>query len=110
MFGYSTFLGFEKKYLIDVLDIPENRYIIELDSYGNNVNYLKCSLVSSLNEMHEEYYTNILTDNKSPLAPISVVNRYFDWGRKSGYIQDNSTIDTTNTSIYLERLKQETNN
>lgn len=109
LMNYATFIGKLPNYFDDFI-LQEFNYLVELDSYGNNVNILKIKLCESLNSACEEYYTNILTDNKSPLAPISVVNRYFDWGRKSGYIQDNNTIDTTNTSIYLERLKQEANN
>lgn len=107
LFGFSTFLGYEELYFKELLDHEEYKYLVELDSYGNNINILKISLLFSLKNNHEQYYENLLTDNKSPLAPISVVNRLFEWNKQ--YIQDNNTIDTTNTSLYLERLKQESN-
>jgi len=109
LFGFSTFLGYEELYFKELLDHEEYRYLVELDSYGNNINILKFSLLDSLKHNHEQYYENLLTDNKSPLAPISVVNRLFEWNKQ--YSQDSTnTIDTTNTSLYLERLKQESNN
>lgn len=109
LFGFSTFLGYEELYFKELLDHEEYRYLVERDNYNNNINILKISLLDSLKCNHEQYYENLLTDNKSPLAPISVVNRLFEWNKQ--YIKDdNNAILTQNSSLYLERLKQETNN
>lgn len=109
LFGFSTFLGYEELYFKELLDHEEYKYLVEKDSYNNNINILKFSLLESLKNNHEQYYENLLTDNKSPLAPISVVNRLFEWNKQ--YIKDdNNAILAQNSSLYLERLKQEANN
>lgn len=109
LFGFANFLGYEELYFKELLDHEEYKYLVEKDCYNNNINILKFSLLESLKNNHEQYYENLLTDNKSPLAPISVVNRLFEWNKQ--YIKDdNNAILAQNSSLYLERLKQEVNN